>query len=329
MSDESNDSYDIDPEYDPLIPVPADTHLAKDWRELAERYSQEGIQISQSPHDELSSGQIEKILEAYERSQTAGKRKVREHIKGILERQKTSIDQTLDSLVEDFEDAELRNSDERTKPLSREAKRKAKQLGKNVDLLKEYLSVSFQKLAAVTGMSRSSLHKITRKGRVPKITTLYQIGIGMGVPPRILLADSETFRSLARLADLRGIGHKLDPEEQESTTGKMDDVLYGDPEKGDKDPGIWLDNMVEITGEVARHLEKSKGYRGASNATILSAVIGRHHQGEYGAFLAAHVAHQMHHELEYENLGGFSFPSEYLRGRIEKRMRETGITLNR
>ncbi|MCS4149266.1 helix-turn-helix domain-containing protein [Salinibacter ruber] len=301
----------------------------RDWARLAMRHSGGGIQISKSPRKELSGAEAEAIYEAYEVSRDAGQQRTREILKSILERRKESIDETLDSLVGEFEDAELRNADKRKKPLAKEAGRKAQHLGKNIDLLKEYLSVSFQDLADVTGLSRSSLHKIARKGRVPKITTLHQLAIGIGVPPVVLLADADSLRSLDRLVDLpAGLDHRLDAGKLKPTTDKMNDILHGDPKKGEKDPGDWLHDMVTTTGEIAEYFGEIERYR-ASNAAILSAVIGRHHGGRYGAFLAAHVAEQMRPELEHGNLGGFSFPSAYLRGRIERHMREQGITLDR
>ncbi|MCS3675240.1 hypothetical protein [Salinibacter ruber] len=301
----------------------------QDWTRLAKRYSQGGIQISEAPDEELSSGQVEAIQKAYELSRDAGEQKVREILKSILERRKESIDQTLDSLVGDFEDAELRNADERKKPLSREAKRKARQLGDNVDILKEYLSVSYQDLADVTGLSRSSLHKIGRMDRIPRITALYHLEIGIGVPQRLLLAETETLRSLDRLVELpHGLERRVGSDELKSTTDEMSEILYGDPEEGEKNPGDWLSDMVTVTGEVVKYYQETKRSR-APDAAILSAVIGRHHGGRYGAFLAAHVAEQMRPEIEHEDLGGFSFPSSYLRGRIERHMREQGITLDR
>ncbi len=305
------------------------TDFEEDWARLAERYSGEGIQIGESPDEELSGAQMDAIQEAYEVGRDAGQQKTREILKSILERRKENINETLDSLVGEFEDAELRNADERKKPLSKEAGRKAQPLGRNIDLLKEYLSVTFQDLADVTGLSRSSLHKIARKGRVPKVTTLHQLAIGIGVPPVVLLADADSLRSLDRLVDLpAGLDHRLDGGKLRPTTDEMNDILHGDPEKGEKDPGDWLHDMVTTTGEIAECFGEIERYR-ASNAAILSAVIGRHHGGRYGAFLAAHVAEQMRPEFEHEDLGGFSFPSSYLRGRIQKHMREQGITLDR
>lgn len=305
------------------------TEFERDWPVLAKRYSQGGIQISETPEEELSEGQAEAIKKAYESSRDAGQYKVREVIKSILERKKKSINQTLDSLVQDFEDAELRDASERRKPLSREAKRKAKRLGTNVELLKQFLSVSYQDLADVTGLSRSSLHKIGRMGRIPRITALYHLEIGIGVPQMILLAETETLRSLDRLADVpSGLQHKVD--ELESTTDEMGEILHGDPEKGEKDPGDWLSEMLAVAEEVVRYYQEVVKSR-VSNGAIMSAVIGRHYGGRYGAFLAAHVAEQMRPELERENLGGFSFPSSYLRGKIEKYLqrRDEDITLNR
>lgn len=292
--------------------------LEEDWTAFAKEYSQRGVQISKSPDKELSNGQVESIHDAYRTSRDAGEQRVREVLKGILEGRKKSIDQSLDSLEKAFEDAELRNASQRKKPLSEEAGRKASQLGSNIDLLKEYLSVTFEDLAAVSGLSRSSLHKIARKGRIPKITTLYKLGIGLGVHPEILRAGTDTLRGLDQLADVSYLQSSTGPEKLEDTTGEMDDVLYGDPDEG-SDPGHWLTIVEDITVKIVEYYK--------SNGGILGAVIGRHHGGRYGAFLAAHAAHRMRKELTHEDLGGFRFPSQFIWGRIKRRLREGGAAV--
>lgn len=290
----------------------------KDWAVLVREYSEEGIQISESPRQELSNSVLEAVQDAYESSRHAGAEKARELFKGVLEKRKESLDQSLGSLVKDSEQAELQNADQRKKPLSHEARRKASRLGLNIDLLVEYLSVSFDQLAAVTGLSRSSVYKMARKERVPKSATLYQLGIGIGVHPVVLSADIETLRGLDTFVNPTPLEATSNPDTLKMTTSKMDDALYGDP-NDDKDPGDWLTIVEEVTVNVVEYYE--------SNGGVLGAVIGRHHGGNYGAFLAACVAHRMRREISHVDLGGFQFPSKFVWGRIKRRMRDAGVTV--
>jgi transcriptional regulator with XRE-family HTH domain len=292
--------------------------LEKDWSALARKYSQAGIHISEFPGEELSGTQIDSIQEAYRSSRGAGEERVRKVLKGVLERRKKSIDQSLESLLNDLEDAEIQNADQRKKPLSEEANRNASRIGLNIDLLREYLSLTFEEMAAVTGLSRSSLNKITRQERMPKTTTLYQLGIGLGLAPVILLSGPKTLQGLDRIASPPALEASSKPNTLEITTDEMCDALYGNPDEG-KDPGYWLDEVQSVSVKVADHYQSHGG--------ILGAVIGRHHGGRYGAFLTAYVAHRMRNELRYGDLDGFRFPSEFVWGRIEWRMREAGTTM--
>lgn len=131
MSDESQGPFDL---ADISAGRDSDIAFEEDWARLAERYSQEGIPISQSPRDELSSGQIETILKTYEQNRIAGEQKARESLKSVLERRKESVHEMLDSLVDNPE----------------ETKQEADHLGEDDDLFKKYLGVGFQNLAAAT-----------------------------------------------------------------------------------------------------------------------------------------------------------------------------------
>jgi len=285
--------------------------LEKHWNDLRNRYSGSGITISKKIEDEVSKRKLSTLRSKYQQDKNAGLQALRDVVEDLLQKRQEHAAKLVEKLVNETADAELRNAGSRKVPLKEKAVDRAQALATNLDIVQEFCAVSYEEMAALTGISKSALYKMIKGISIPNVSTLHQVAIAVGVPIPILLFEFEDIKACEDLVGDRITDLKTGKLDLKSTADQMMAALEDDPDvKGD--PGTWMVELEEVANEVSKYYD----HQGA----ILASAIGRHHGGVKGAWICARMAKDLAPTVTYDDLGGFVFPSEYLKRKIGMRL---------
>jgi transcriptional regulator with XRE-family HTH domain len=288
------------------------SQLSPDWQDLIDTHDAPGV--GPDPSEELSSEEIEEVRRAYERSAAAGRQRLLEAFRALLQDRIDALEETAEKAAELSGRAELENAEARKGPLRAIGAERAAVFGKNLDHIYQYLGMTYDELSAVTGISRSTLHTFVRERPAPSLGSVMQVSVSLGLHPTVLLAGYPELKSWEQVADLTVLSSELREESLENTTETMDRMLHEDPPPEEGNPADWLRRVEDAAKEIAPYCPSPGG--------ALGAAVGRHHGGLKGAGIAAAVAHSHRSAIEEPNLEGFRYPGPFVEQCLRSKLRD-------
>lgn len=307
------------------------------WQDLTGEFEAPGI--GPNPSEELPSSEVEQVNRAYEKSAAAGRERALKAFRDLLERRMDTFRETAEEAAEKSGRAELKNAEAREGPLKTAGARRASVFGRNLDLLYQYLGITYEELSAVTAISKSTLNAFIRERPSPALGSVFQVGTGLGVHPTVLLAgypELEIWEEAADPASLAS-GSSLPSEIENSrlrrTTEPMNRLLDGEAPDGEafdaeafdaeafdvddlggaNGPAEWLRRVEDVAQKLAPYFPSPGG--------ALGAVIGWHHGGLKGAGLAAAAGHRYRLAVEQRDLEGFRCPGPFIESCLRRKLR--------
>ena len=292
--------------------------LFDDWQDLVQRRSVPGI--GSDPEEELSTEEIEHVNRAYKQSGAAGRQRLLEAFRGLLQSRIDALEETAIEAAELSGRAELENAEERKGPLQAVGEEKAEVFGANLELVYQYLGMTYDELSAVTGISRSTLHTFIKERPAPSLGSVYQVAVSLGVHPTVLMAGYPELKSWGGMTDLRVLPSEVKEESLQPTTEPMWKLLNAEVPT-EEDAVVEKEGPAEWLLRVERAAEKIGPYCPSPGGAI-GAVIGRHHGGMKGAGIAAALAHSLRSAIERENLEGFRYPGPFVEHCLRSKLQD-------
>jgi transcriptional regulator with XRE-family HTH domain len=292
------------------MPNPS-SQLVADWQDLLQMYDVAGIDTD--PAEELSPEELRQVNRVYEQGRAAGRERALDAFRTLLKGRIDRLEETAEEVAEHSTRAELENAEARKGPLQRVATEKAEVFGENLDLVYQYLRMTYDELSSVTGISRSTLHTFIRERPAASLGSVYQVAVSLGLHPSVLLAGYQELESFESVADLRALPSEVKEESLGRTTEEMGRLLREDPAGETGDPAEWLSRAERAARKLAPYCPSPGG--------ALGAVIGRHHGGMKGASVAAVVAHAHRSAVEQPDLEGFRYPGPFVEYSLRSKLR--------
>jgi len=292
------------------------SQLSADWNDLIQMHDAPGI--GPDPSAELPSEEVEQVRRVYERSAAAGRQRLLEAFRGLLKDRIDALEETAEEAAELSGRAELENAEARKGPLQNAGAEKAAVFGKNLDLIYQYLGITYDELSAVTGISRSTLNTFIRERPAPSLGSVMQVSVSLGLHPTVLLAGYPELESWEGMVDLEMAGLGALPsgvkeKSLENTSETMGRILHEDPPPEEGNPADWLRRVEDAAKKIAPYCPSPGG--------ALGAVIGRHYGGMKGAGIAAVVAHAHRSAVEKPDLEGFRYPGPFVEHNLRLKLR--------
>jgi transcriptional regulator with XRE-family HTH domain len=299
------------------MPNPS-SQLFADWQDLVQKHEVPGIDTD--PAEELSAEEIRGVNRAYERSGAAGRQRLLEAFRGHLQTRIDTFKKSASEAAKLSSRAELENAEQRKGPLQALGEEKAEMFGANLDLVYNFLEVTYDELSAVTGISRSTLHTFIREKPAPSLGSVYQVAVSLGVHPTVLLAGYPELKSWDGMVDQTALPSEIREKSLQRTTGPMGKLLRAEVpteaeaavEKGG--PAEWLSRAEWAARRIAPYCPSPGG--------AIGAVIGRHHGGMKGAGIAAALAHGLRSAAQEPNLEGFRYPGPFVEHCLQLKLRD-------
>lgn len=297
------------------MPDPS-SQLVADWQDLIQMYDVAGIDTD--PAEELSPDELRQVSRAYEKSGAAGRERALDAFRNLLKSRIGRLEETVGEVAKRSTQAELENAEARKGPLQRVSAEEAEVFGENLDLVYQYLEITYDELSSVTGISRSTLHTFIRERPAASLGSVYQVAISLGLHPTVLLAGYPELESWKEIADLKALPSEVKDERLKQTTGPMGRLLRGSSEEDssgeEANPSEWLSRANRAARTLAPYCPSPGG--------ALGAVIGRHHGGMKGAGIAAVVAHAHRSSVEKPDLEGFRYPGPFVEHNLRFKLRD-------
>lgn len=285
--------------------------LPEDWNTILEKYDAPGVAISDDPFEELPDDVLADLNEAYQEDPAAGAQRAIEAYRALLKRRRQAIGAAVEEISLDSGRVEMNMADRRKPPLREAATDDSEIFGRNLQLIAEYMNLTYDELTDLTGISRSTVYKIATEYSRPTLKSVLQASVAFGLHVSVLLADFQTIEGWEKAGVGGPCPHSFD-EDLEETFDQMNEMLL-EEESPNFDPAGWLTDVEDAASEMARYCDSPGG--------ILGAVIGRHHGGERGAYLASSVGHKMQAASGAREVGGFEFPGRFVRMRLKQKLR--------
>jgi len=299
------------------MPNPS-SQLFADWQDLVQKHEVPGINTD--PAEELSAEEIRGVNRAYERSGAAGRQRLLEAFRGLLQTRIDTFKESASEAAKLSSRAELENAEQRKGPLQALGEEKAETFGANLDLVYNFLEVTYDELSAVTGISRSTLHTFIREKPAPSLGSVYQVAVSLGVHPTVLLAGYPELENWEGMIDLELLPSEVKEKNLKCTTEPMGRLLHGEPSDEAETLGE-ASGPSEWLGRVERAARKIAPYCPSPGGAI-GAVIGRHHGGMKGAGIAAASAHGLRSAAQEPDLEGFRYPGPFVEHCLQMKLRD-------
>lgn len=285
-----------------------------DWQDLKTSHQIPDCEISDDPAEELPPETIESINEEYEQHVEIGTLRATDEFQKLLQSRREALEEKVEEIGWENGKLDLEElSDKRNDTLSNFGDEEAERFGWHLTILYEYMGISYDQLAQVTGISRSTVYKIMSRRNLPGLPSIIRISASLGLHKSLLLADFETveiWNELLRFPS--GVG--MSDIELERTTEEMQTMLFGEESDEGFDPAQWLTEVEEAATEVSQHFSSPGG--------VLGGVIGRHHGGRKGAYICGYYGHKLRKAVRKPDSDSESlpFPSRFVKAVLRHKL---------
>jgi transcriptional regulator with XRE-family HTH domain len=295
----------------------------RDWAAELRALEETGLVVDPDPGVALGRELALELDRAYaEAGPSVGQIRLKEELRGLVRRRLDSLQKRAEALGQEAGAISEDQLEARGAAIERAAQKSGsdhltRAAGRNVRVVRETLGFTFRDFALMSGLSKSAVFNLEKGETRPRLPTVYQLALSVGLHPSVLTVSDREIECWGRLLGRSGpLSSYLSTGPDRHTYASSADAMYrmyADESSSAFDPDGWMREIETAIRKVTRYEPLQ------TPAAALGAAIGREWAGLYGAFVVAYVADELAGIVTRRDLGGFRLPGPLVELRLQER----------